>query len=336
MIFNTLYFLIVIILQILNNIECFNFGYVGEAAHYAKCLITECCGDKYIIGDLRRLRSTLDKQLFGQNLAKEVVLNAIRAHWENDFSQKALTLSFHGPPGTGKNYVSRMIVDSLYKEGSKSQYVHHFQGRIQFPKEDQADIYKENIYLWIKGNITKCEKQLFIFDEVDKMPSAVLNGIKPIIDYHDTVEKVDYRKSIFIFLSNTGSSLINDHYISLWKSGKKRRDIKLKDFEKLIAAGAFNEKGGFHHSDTIKCNLIDHYIPFLPLEYDHVRSCIYTEFSLRGVSHFQERDILEVLEGVEWGPSPENLFSKTGCKRLSQKVAMITQKNYAPPLNDEL
>lgn len=30
---------------------------------------------------------------------------------------------------------------------------------------------------------------------------------------------------------------------------------------------------------------------------------------------------------VEWAPDPEKLFSKTGCKRLSQKVAMVVMQN---------
>lgn len=33
-----------------------------------------------------------------------------------------------------------------------------------------------------------------------------------------------------------------------------------------------------------------------------------------------------VLDFVEWGPSPNNLYSKTGCKRLSQKVGLIIQQ----------
>lgn len=41
--------------------------------------------------------------------------------------------------------------------------------------------------------------------------------------------------------------------------------------------------GGFHHSDTIKSNLIDHYIPFLPLERSHIRKCIMEEFNIRNV-----------------------------------------------------
>lgn len=75
------------------------------------------------------------------------------------------------------------------------------------------------------------------------MPSKVLDIIKPIIDYNDHVEKVDYRKSIFIFMSNTGSGAILDKYLSFWRNGIVRDNIKLRDFEKLITDGAFNEEG---------------------------------------------------------------------------------------------
>lgn len=41
--------------------------------------------------------------------------------------------------------------------------------------------------------------------------------------------------------------------------------------------------GGFYRSDNIKSNLIDHYIPFLPMEQKHVRKCIKDQFKERGV-----------------------------------------------------
>lgn len=75
------------------------------------------------------------------------------------------------------------------------------------------------------------------------MPATVLNAIKPMIDYRDVVDGVDYTKTIFIFLSNTGASLINAHYEQMWHEGRKREELQLSDFENLIAKGAFNEEG---------------------------------------------------------------------------------------------
>lgn len=73
---------------------------------------------------------------------KNVVLNAIKAHWVNNESHKPLSLSFHGWPGSGKNYVASFIKDSLYAKGSKSNHVHHFMGRITFPLDDHKEKYQ--------------------------------------------------------------------------------------------------------------------------------------------------------------------------------------------------
>lgn len=59
---------------------------------------------------------------------------------------------------------------------------------------------QQNLREWIHGNVSLCERSLFIFDEVDKMPPKVMDAIKPFIDHYDNLEGVDYRKSIFIFL----------------------------------------------------------------------------------------------------------------------------------------
>lgn len=123
------------------------------------------------------------------------------------------------------------------------------------------------------------------------MPAGVLDGIKNVIDYNAHVENVDYREAVFIFLSNTGASVITEEYLSLWRRGIARSDITLNHFENLILKGAFNEEGGFQYSDTIKNNLIDHYVPFLPLEEEHVKLCILDEFKLRGVENPKDEHV---------------------------------------------
>lgn len=72
----------------------------------------------------------------------DVVINAIQAHWKNLHKKKALTLSFHGWPGSGKNYVTKFIKDSLFNRGAQSKFVHHFMGRIHFPLQERQEEYK--------------------------------------------------------------------------------------------------------------------------------------------------------------------------------------------------
>ena len=75
---------------------------------------------------------------------------------------------------------------------------------------------------------------MFIFDEMAKMPLGLINVLKPYLDHYPDVGKVDFRRSIFIFLSNTGGHLINNAILEHWKDGKKREDIGIKQMDKII------------------------------------------------------------------------------------------------------
>lgn len=47
---------------------------------------------------------------------------------------------------------------------------------------------------WIRSNVSECERSLFIFDEVDKMPVGMISSIKPFIDYHERIFNTDFRQ----------------------------------------------------------------------------------------------------------------------------------------------
>ena len=76
-----------------------------------------------------------------------------------------------------------------------------------------------------------CKESLFIFDEIDKMPPGVLDALKPFMDFHDSVDGVDFRKAIFILLSNTGGREITRRTMDFWKEGRRRESINYFDLE---------------------------------------------------------------------------------------------------------
>lgn len=173
------------------------------------------------------------------------------------------------------------------------------------------------------------------------MPEGLMNTLVPFLDYNNYhksskhSELIPLNKAIFIFLSNTGSSQIVEHLVDLWQRGMKREDTRLQNFEKLIANGAFLEKGGFHLSDTIQNNVIDHYVPFMPLEEEHVRKCVIHAFAERGMVYPSEEMIQEVLSHLTFGPEPLNLFSMSGCKRIEQKVATVVYRKHTETRSDK-
>ncbi|KZC13282.1 PREDICTED: torsin-1A-like [Dufourea novaeangliae] len=315
---------------------------ISSSISYVPCKFTECCNDDYISPNIDKLDDLFNTEVFGQQIAHRVIINALRGHLTWSDPPKALAMSFHGPPGTGKTYVAQMIAKSFYKQGQQSNFYHCFNGRNDFPLQQDVELYKEELRKVITESLKKCERSIFVFDEVDKMPEGLLNVLVPFLDYNTRLKtlrlygtSLNTRKAVYIFLSNTGSTRIIQRLLALWEKGEHRSKTQLEDFEHLISVGAFNEKGGLHHSDTIHTSLIDHYVPFLPLEEAHVKKCINKSFTNRNVLP-TENMIQEALSYVMFGPSPHNLYAIAGCKRVEQKVAAIIYSQRKQTENNEL
>lgn len=318
------------------------FSVFDATVEYLPCKFVECCNNEYISPDINKLDDLLSNELYGQDIAHRVIVSALHGHLSRSNPPKALAMSFHGPPGTGKTFVAQMIAKSFYKKGEQSQFYHFFNGRNDFPLERDLERYKEELRVTIINSLKKCEWSLFVFDEVDKMPEGLLNVLVPFLDYNTQMKSwrfsgtlLNTTRAIYIFLSNTGSSRIIQHLLSLWGEGQHRSHTKLQDFENLISIGAFNEKGGFHHSDTIDTNLIDHYVPFLPLEEIHIKQCLIKAFKSRDVTPTEDH-VKFGMSYVVFGPSPHNLYAISGCKRLEQKVASIIYSHRKSKDNSEL
>jgi len=84
--------------------------------------------------------------------------------------------------------------------------------------------------------------------------------------------------------------------------------------------------GGLWHSTLIDRNLITAFVPFLPMERKHVKMCI--EDDLRYKNHEVTEDILnKVADALPYYPPDAKLFAASGCKRVSQKVDLLLDKD---------
>lgn len=284
----------------------YNFDTVKKLTY---CRYNECCIDDYIPADIygnfekqilyfnfenniffifvfffllilyKGLERDLKNKLYGQHIVVKHLIPALRGQFNNNRqSKKPLVISFHGTPGTGKNYVSDFIANRLYKNGLQSRYVYKFLGRADFPLSSQSSHYGAELTRKVRDAIMLCPRSLFIFDEVDKMPPGVFESLTSLLDHHTYLNGYDFRQATFIFLSNTAGVAISTHLADLMKQGKWREDTQLQDFEKIIEIGAYNLQGGLQKASIIESHLIDHYIPFLPLEKEHVKKCIIEEY----------------------------------------------------------
>ncbi len=226
------------------------------------------------------LELLLEKEVFGQHIATKLVLHQLQGHLTNPSPSKPLVMSFHGWTGNGKTLVANLIAQSLYRQGVRSQFYHHFLSAIHFPHKEHSHLYGDNLRSWIKGNVSTCPKSVFVFDELDKMPPGVLDTLRGFMDYKSVVDNIDYRYAVFLFISNSGGVDIVQKLLEAEENGRQREDLSLIDFESLVEQGAFEDmNGGLHETQLIESGLVDLYVPFLPLTKEHVRQCVKKEFS---------------------------------------------------------
>ena len=251
----------------------------------------------------------------------EIVAKVILDHISNEQPNKALAISFHGWTGSGKNYAADLITNLLYYKGTKSKFVHKRISTLHYSDGSKIEEYKNQVRNLIVTATKACPNSLFIFDEIDKMPVGLADVFKPYLDYYPEINGVDFRKNIFIFLSNTGGEKINKETYKHFKEVKRREEITSRQMETLLKAVAFNMDGGFKSSDLILSSLIDFFIPFLPLERKHVKECVKVALRKRGKPVNNEKLIDKIANELQYFPKGDETFSSSGCKLVDKKTS---------------
>ncbi|XP_006887829.1 PREDICTED: torsin-3A [Elephantulus edwardii] len=287
------------------------------------CSLQDCCDsrDCRISNNFTGLKSDLSVRLHGQHLAQELVLRAVRDYVETPRPSGALALSFHGWSGTGKNFVARMLAENLYRDGLKSDCVKVFISMFHFPHPRYVDLYKEKLASQIQETQQRCHQTLFIFDEAEKLHPELLEALGQHLErWAPTSHTAETPRTIFLFLSNLGGNIINEVVLNLLKAGHSREEMTMEHLEPQLRAEIVQSTdSGFGRSRLVKENLIDFFVPFLPLEYRHVKLCARDAFLSQEVLYTEEA-LEEIARMMVYIPKEEPLFSSQGCKSIAQRI----------------
>ncbi|XP_016146891.1 torsin-1A-like isoform X1 [Sinocyclocheilus grahami] len=312
----------VIVLLLVSNIT-FSSGFLDVFVAAASVVYTYFERDDLLPFDSKRLEEDLRENFFGQHIASNVIRRAVSSFMTDSKPNKPLALSFHGTSGTGKNHAAKIIARNVYEKGEDSKHVHTFISEHHFPHKQKLDLYSAQLKQWIHESVSRFPRSMFIFDEMDKMHPQLIDAIKPFLDYNARVDGVSFRKAIFVFLSNAGGDVITGVTLDFWREGNIRENLWMdsKELEIKISQNIFNDKNsGFLHSNIIDEHLVDHYIPFLPLELKHVRQCVMVEMVHLNVT--QDSDLAdEVARDMPYFPKEERIYAVKGCKSVRQKLA---------------
>lgn len=90
----------------------------------------------------------IKKNFFGQHIASKIIVSALAGNLHRSSNnKKPLVMSFHGCTGSGKNFVSDLIANHMFKEEEiKKVRYHVIHGRSEFPSHSKINSYKVNIF----------------------------------------------------------------------------------------------------------------------------------------------------------------------------------------------
>eukprot|EP00116_Pleurobrachia_bachei_P013734 sb/3473996/ len=89
-------------------------------------------------------------------------------------------------------------------------------------------------------HVRKCRYSFVVVDEVEKLPVGTLDGIGAYLDINVQVDGVDFRNTIFIFLSNTAGNQIRDYVNAQLETGRSRSSLTILEMETLIQNTLYN------------------------------------------------------------------------------------------------
>lgn len=79
----------------------------------------------------------------------------------------------------------------------------------------------------------------------------------------------------------------------------------------------------------INKNLVDFFVPFLPLEFRHVVQCAMAEMEAQGLK--PDPDVAnQVANDLVYFPKSERLFAAKGCKTIESKLNYYIEDSHWP------
>ena len=282
---------------------------------------------------LRDLKSTLEKQIFGQDAAIDAVVNAVkkaRAGLKNPQKPDA-TFLFVGPTGVGKTELARCLAENLGQpllrfDMSEYQEKHTVSRLIGSPAGYVG--YEEGGVL--TDSIRKNPHSVVLFDEIEKAHSDIFNIFLQVMDYGFLTDnkgrKADFRNCIIIMTSNAGardlekplvgfsSTFLDDEGISDSSAEISMRDAVEKEFSPEFR------------------NRLDAVIPFSHLKKEVIVSVVSKECSKIAERLFEKKVRLAVTIECKEFLAKKGYSHTFGARNISR----VVEEKIATPLVDEV
>lgn len=269
---------------------------------------TQCELKREMKMPLEELKKKFTLSVIGQEIAVDMILNSL-SDLEMNNIDSPLILWMVGWTGSGKTHTASIVRNSFSSISKVFTVIPSL-----FPKNND-DLLREEVFGLFR-QLNLCSYNIIVIDgwDEDNLPLQILEQF--IINLQNVKHQKNAKgKTIIVLCGTQGSQYFNREYFKLILSGKKRKNLKIKDFEHVTKTLTQVQE----LNDITKSFVI---VPFIPMEIEQVKMCIMEEFlrleesSVLAKGYNQEKIISQIMKQLNFVPPNNPRVSDTGCKRV--------------------
>ncbi|KAM9218053.1 torsin-4A [Leptosomus discolor] len=263
--------------------------------------------------DLDGLEKTMHREVFGQKVAVESIMELLKDYLATHIHNKPLVISLNGPTGVGKSHVGWLLAKhfrSVMDNDFVLQYfvMHHCPSEVA-PLTCEIDLSKK-----ISDMVTRAEIEektpLFIVDEVELMSPVLLDTLSRFFEPNQTNE---FLNAIYILISNIGGAEITKFVIQNASAEVLHQQRGVEELLSIIQPVLIDVHPLWKSADII---------PFVLLEKSHVINCFLEEMRREGL-YPDQKHVENLASQLSYYITGDKQYSRTGCKQVVAKVNLL-------------
>ncbi|MEE6504705.1 hypothetical protein FKM82_005302 [Ascaphus truei] len=260
--------------------------------------------------DLEGLEKTMQREVFGQKLAIERIINLFKDYLATHYHNKPLVISLNGPSGVGKSHMGRLLAKH-FRSVMDNDFVLQYYVMHNCPEDSKIETCQNELSGLISDTVTRAETEekipVFVLDEMELMSPVLLDVLK---GYFEMNQSNEYLNAVYILISNLGGNEITKFVLQNASSDVLNVQQELHN----IVLSSLRQ----HHSIWDVAEIV----PFTLLEKSHIVNCFLDELLREGF--YPDNSNIENLAGqLNYYIKEDKQYSITGCKQVVAKVNLL-------------
>eukprot|EP01126_Amoeba_proteus_P063368 TRINITY_DN8731_c0_g1_i6.p1 TRINITY_DN8731_c0_g1~~TRINITY_DN8731_c0_g1_i6.p1 ORF type:complete len:419 (-),score=60.55 TRINITY_DN8731_c0_g1_i6:884-2140(-) len=240
------------------------FGFVDLHSRCLSGLLSITCECPIYSDYVERVSNALRTRLFGQPDARDKLRSIIINH-DFFFGKKATVVHIAGDNGVGKTFSTSLLAANIFSSrdsyGLQKGYLYLRGSFFCGDSEESIKEHQDSLREKVVRQLYACPHSLVVFDEVELVNPNTILAIQSFLDSTVPVVenkgwKADITKAIFVFISDFGVEGMSE--------GKSQQQLK-----EIVHIHSLK-----FWKDIKQNSLIEHVIPFSPLNQEGVREMV--------------------------------------------------------------